>query len=99
MTYRGRNAPDRRIFTLVGQSGREVVCVQILHLWPAAGLADVQIVPDGPLPREGVASRSIAAVWRVSGQPLCHEYVGRRLARGVAGDSGEELLPAKGEST
>jgi hypothetical protein len=45
------------------------------------------------------AGRSIAAVWRVGGQPVCREGVGRRHARAVAGDSGEELLPAQGEGT
>jgi hypothetical protein len=39
----------------------------------------------------------VAAPGRVGGQPLGRECVGRRLAGAVAGDSGEELLPAKGE--
>src|SRR5690349_2343898 len=45
--------------------------------------------PDG-----SGAGRSVAVVRRVGGQPLCREFVGRCLARGVAGDRGEELLPA-----
>src|SRR6185437_15792884 len=28
-----RNAPDRRIFTLVGRPDREVICAQVIRLW------------------------------------------------------------------
>src|SRR5690348_8507304 len=41
--------------------------------------------------------QAIAVVWRVGGQPLCRECVGRCLAHAVPGDSGKELFPAKGE--
>jgi hypothetical protein len=60
-----------RIFTLVCYRGREVVCVQILHLWPAAGLADVHIVPGGPFPPEGAAS-AVAQKVRHSHRPGRH---------------------------
>lgn len=39
----------------------------------------------------------MVTAWRAGGQPLRREGVGRLHAGGVAGDSGQEFVPAKGE--
>src|SRR5258708_31063870 len=86
---RGRCAQLRQAAGQPGSAGRA-------SLSEASALPAAAFWPGG-FPDRSCGSRSVAAVWRVGGQPLCRECVGRRLARAVAGDSGEEVLPAQGE--
>src|SRR5262249_16159858 len=58
---------------------------------PAAGpgSTSLPVIDLVDFPGWSRRGRSVAAVWRVGGQPLCRERVRSRLAPAVAGDGGE----------
>jgi hypothetical protein len=85
----------------VARSGRAGRVPRSVSRTSLSGLVALRAAAGGSggVPGRSWARGSVAAVRRVGGQPLCREFVGGGLARGVARDGGEELFPAKGEGT
>src|SRR5262249_42419203 len=94
-----RDLPDRRRIIATRAAGTRQQLTASARPAAGPGSTSLPVIDLVDFPGRSRRGRSVVAVWCVGGQPLCRERVRRRLAPAVAGDGGEELLPAKGEGT